>query len=384
MARRMEMELAMSASNGTDLVRELVENNGDAAKERDPDPASPAPGYGRPFVEFVGPDEPDDNPADVFEAHGLIVRGEPSLLIGDPKVGKTLLLEDLMLHMAAGRREWCGLRIYRRPRVLLFLREDSERTTKRRLWQLARGAGIEHWELAEHLVIDATSPLYFDDVAMVSKLRGQLASFDVCAIDSLSTIHNADENSVERMAPIMNRWRDLALGTSTAIPLVHHFRKRGVDAQASNGSGSVLQRARGSSLIAATTRHAVGVDRGPSAHEMTVNIESNHEADVQPFVIRRRFGTDERGRKLIKHECAGNLVDAREASTMALVDPLVLAVVRESSADGIGQRELRASAIERIKAQRGTGMRPIKVDESAERLAVAGKIIKINERWRMP
>lgn len=374
----------MSASNGTDLVRELVGNDRDTAKECDPDPASPAPGYGRPFVEFVGPDEPDDNPADVFEAHGLIVRGEPSLFIGDPKVGKTLLLEDLMLHMAAGRREWCGLRIYRRPRILLFLREDSERTTRRRLWQLARGAGIEHWELAEHLVIDATSPLYFDDVAMVSKLRGQLASFDVCAIDSLSTIHSADENSVERMAPIMNRWRDLSLGTSTAIPLVHHFRKRGVDPQASSGSGSVLQRARGSSLIAATTRHAVGVDRGPGAHEMTVNIESNHEVDVQPFVIRRRFGADECGRKLIKHECAGNLVDARETSTMALVDPIVLAVVRESSADGIGQRELRAAAIVRIKAQRGTGMRPIKVDESAERLALAGKIVKINERWRMP
>jgi hypothetical protein len=101
-----------------------------------PEPATAAQSYGHPFVEFVGTDEPEDNPADVFDVHGFIVRGEPSLLIGDPKVGKTLLLEDLILQMAAGRREWCGLRIYRRPRVLLFLREDSERTTRRRLWQV--------------------------------------------------------------------------------------------------------------------------------------------------------------------------------------------------------------------------------------------------------
>jgi hypothetical protein len=345
----------------------------------------PPPGFGRPFAEFVGDVEPDDNPADVFDAHGLIVRGEPSLLIGDPKVGKTLLLEDLILHMAAGRSEFCGLRIYRRPRVLLFLREDSERTTKRRLWQLARGAGIEHWELAEYLVIDATSPLYFDVPSLTAKLERQLAGFDICAIDSLSTIHNADENSVERMAPVMNRWRDLSLGTSTAIPLVHHFRKRGVDA--SNGSGAstgnVLQRARGSSLIAATTRHAVGVDKGPDEHEMTVSIESNHEVDVRPFVIRRRFGVDEHGRKFIRHERAGSLIDAREAQTVALVDPIVLQIIRASGVDGIGKRDLRSGTVDRLRAERGAGVRATKVDEAADRLVNGGQIVKRGDRWRI-
>lgn len=336
--------------------------------------------YGRPFVEYVGADEPDDNPADVFDAHGLIVRGEPSLVIGDPKVGKTLLLTDLVLHMAAGRREWCGLRIYRRPRVLLFLREDSARTTVRRLWQLARGAGIEHWELADHLVIDSTSALYFDDDKLTAKLERQLAHFDICAIDSLSTIHNADENSVERMAPIMNRWRDLSLGTSTAIPLVHHFRKRGVDTPASGGN--VLQRARGSSIIAATTRHAVGVEVGPDDHQLAVAIESNHEVDLAPFVIRRRFGEDDTGRKYIRHERVGTLMDAREQRASELIDPITLAIVRAAGPEGVGPRALRTAVTERLREQRGKGVRPVKVDESAARLERAGQIARSCDRWR--
>lgn len=340
--------------------------------------------YGRAFREFVGTDEPDENPADVFDAHGLIVTGEPSLLVGDPKVGKTLLLTDLLLHMAAGRREWCGVSIYRRPRVLLFLREDSERTTIRRIWQLARGAGIEHWELADHLVIDGTSPLYFDDAKLTTKLERQLARFDICAIDSLSTIHNADENSAERMAPIMNRWRDLSLRTRTAIKLVHHFRKRGNDAKGAATGGPVLQRARGSSIIGATTRHAVGVDRGPDEHQLVISVESNHEVDFPPFVIQRSFGTDDRGRKYIRHRRVGSLVDAREAKVDAMVDPVVLDVIRRAGPGGIGKRDLRTAVRKRLQDQRGKGVRNAKVDESAERLGATGQIARVGESWRAP
>jgi hypothetical protein len=347
-------------------------------------PAVPAPAqYGTPFLEFVG-DEPDDNPAEIFEAHGLIVRGEPSLFIGDPKVGKTFLLEDLMLHLAAGRKEWCGLRLYRRCRILLFLREDSERTTRRRLHQLARGAKIELWELADWLTIDARNPLYFDDPKLVAKLEAQLGEYDICAIDSLSTIHNSDENSVERMAPVMNRWRDAALRTSTAIPIVHHFRKRGGGDASPTSSGSVLQRARGSSLIGATTRHAVGVERGPAEHQIAISVESNHEVDLEPFVIRRRFGTDDAGRKHISHERVGSLRDARDSREHELLDPIVLTVVRRAGSDGIGTKALRAAAIDQVKDARGRGLRPVKVDAAADRLEAAGKIARIEGgNWRV-
>jgi hypothetical protein len=344
-----------------------------------------APRFGRPFAEYIGTEEPENNPSDIFDVHGLIVRGEPSLIIGDPKVGKTMLTTDLLLHAAAGRRHWVEVPIYRRLRILFAPREDSEQTTKRRIWQLARGAGIEMWELQDHLVIDGTSPLYFDDAKLTSKLERQLANFDVCVIDSLSTIHNADENSVERMAPIMNRWRDLSLGTRTAFPIVHHFRKRGTDAPSAATGGNVLQRARGSSIIGATTRHAVGVERGPDEHQIVISVESNHEVDTEPFVIRRRSGVDDQGRKYIRHERAGSLVDARASKDSDRIDAATLAVIRRAGPDGIGiGRALRDAAIDKLRNQPGgKGCRPVKVDQAADRLSKAGAIARIGDRWRV-
>jgi hypothetical protein len=269
--------------------------------------------------------------------------------------------------------------------VLLFLREDSERTTKRRLWQLARGAGIKHEELAGYLVIDVRSPLYFDEPKYITKLAPQLRDCEVCTIDSLSTIHNADENSVERMAPIMNTWRDLSLTTSTGMPLIHHFRKEGNGGNGQGGKGQgVLQRARGSSLIGATTRHAVGVDPGPDQHQIVLSFESNHEIDTDPFVIRRAFGTDDHGQKWIRHERVGSMRDARSASEVALIDPITFKVIASSMPHGIGTRELRAQVSAAVAAalNRQAGVGNPKITESTKRLRDAGRIELRGDRWR--
>ena len=343
-----------------------------------------APRFGRPFAEYIGTEEPENNPSDIFEVHGLIVRGEPSLIAGDPKVGKTMAATDLLLHATAGRREWCGVPIYRRPRVLFFPREDSELTTRRRIWQLARGARIEMWELHDHMVIDGTSPLYFDDEKLTAKLERQLADVDVCVIDSLSTVHNGDENSLERMAPVMNRWRDLALHTRTAIVIVHHFRKAGADAQPT-APGDIMKAIRGHSVIGATTRHAVGIARGPDKHQIAIAVASNHEVDFEPFVIRRRFGTDDSGRRFIRHERAGNLRDAWDAKDSERIEAATLTVIRRAGPDGIGGgRALRDAVVGELRDQpAGRGCRPIKVDQAAERLGGTGAIVWNGDRWRV-
>lgn len=350
--------------------------------------------YGVPVIEFLGDEEPSADPSQVFDVHGLIVTAEPSLMIGPPKLGKTMIGEDLMLHVAAGRREWCGVPIYRRQRVIMFLREDSERTSRRRLWQLARGAGIRHDELAGYLAIDVRSPLYFDDPKLVTKLASRLGEFDICLVDSLSTIHNGDENSVERMAPVMNAWRDVSLSTRTAIPLIHHYRKDGAETQRGgrSGSGGVLQRARGSSLIGATTRHAVGFDPGPDDHQIVLSFESNHELDTEPFVIQRRYGGDAEGRRWIRHDRVGSQRDAREASDKLLIDPVVLEIVRAAGSQGIGLRSIRELTNQRLRdADGGKGTRQTRIDSSVSRLTTSGQIerrvdrnYRVTERGETP
>lgn len=98
----------------------------------------------------------------------------------------------------------------------------------------------------------------------------------------------------------------------------------------------------------------------------------------------RSFGTDDRGRKYIRHGRVGSLVDAPEAKVTAMVDPVVLDVIRRAGPDGIGKRDLRTAVRERLQDQRGKGVRHAKVDESAERLAATGQIARVGESWRAP
>jgi hypothetical protein len=341
--------------------------------------------YGSPFKEWIGDSEPSNDPAEIFDAHGLIVRSEPSLFLGDPKVGKTLVVTDLAIHLAAGRREWCGVPLYRRCKVLLLLREDSERTSRRRIWQMTRGAGIELWELEGWLEIDGITPLYFDDAKHLAQLRRQIGNYDIVLVDSLSTIHNGDENSVESMAPVMNQWRDLSLTTKVGVPIIHHFRKRSGEGDRSAPiGGSVLQRARGSSIIGATTRHAVGLSLGPEKSQVVIELESNHDIDLEPFVVQRSSGMDAHGRAWLTHKRVGSLRDAKLESDCAAIDPITLRVIRAGGYEGIGVRDLRDIVNHELGLARGRGTAGPKVDQSARRLADQGLVERIQgtKKWR--
>jgi hypothetical protein len=341
--------------------------------------------YGSPFLEWIGDSEPSNDPSEIFDAHGLIVRSEPSLFLGDPKVGKTLVVTDLAIHLAAGRREWCGVPLYRRCRVLLLLREDSERTSRRRVWQMTRGANIEMWELDGWLEIDGITPLYFDDPKHLAQLRRQIGRYDLVLVDSLSTIHNGDENSVESMAPVMNQWRDMSLTTKVGIPIIHHFRKRQGEGGAPASYGSVLQRARGSSIIGATTRHAVGLSIGPEKSQVVIETESNHDIDVEPFVVQRTSGIDAHGRAFLTHRRVGSLRDAKLDSDRAEIDPITLRVVRAGGYEGITTRDLRSIVNHEIGLARGKGVRPTSVDQSVRRLVDNGSVEQIHgtKKWRV-
>lgn len=341
--------------------------------------------YGSPFKEWLGDSEPSNDPSEIFDAHGLIVRGEPGLWLGDPKVGKTLLVTDLALHLAAGRKEWCGVPLYRRCKTLLLLREDSERTTRRRVFQMARGAGIDTWELDGWLEIDGITPLYFDDPKHLAQLRRQLEKFDNVIIDSLSTIHNGDENSVESMAPVMNQWRDMSLTTKTGMPIIHHFRKSPTQGHTNTGgAGGVLARARGSSIIGATTRHAVGISKGPEKHQVVIELESNHDIESDPFVVERRSGTTDRGQFFLTHKRVGSLKDARREADASLVDPIVLKVIRDAGFEGLGETKIRELAKSEMEMTHGCGIGSGRVGQSIRRLSDNQQIQRLDvaKKWR--
>lgn len=314
--------------------------------------------FGGDLLSFLGEREPSHEPAALYWCDGLIVRGEPMLILGEPKVGKTLLVEDLALCLAVGAPDFCGQRIYQRARVLLMPREDSARETSARLWQIARARGVHHRDLVGWLEIDAVSPLFFDRPDSVSAFRTALARFDVAIIDSLSTIHSTgDENSNGAMSPAMAAWRDLCLRDDKTVALVHHLRKPGEGA-AGRGTGAKLSRSRGASIIAATARHAVVVTNGLAPDQVLLTIEGNHARMPPPLVVARRSGTGAEG-AWVSHARIGDLAEARRAANAAglaqriveLLSARAEPVTRNAIADELGgNRQNTLAAIGKLVA----------------------------------
>lgn len=281
-----------------------------------------APGFGGDLLAYLGESEPTHDPRAVYHCDGLIVRGEPMLVLGEPKMGKTLFVEDLAICLAAGAPEFCGRAIYGRARVLLMPREDSAEETRRRIWQLTRARGIAHRDLVGWLEVDGSTPLYFDQPATVSRLRTALDRFDAVFIDSLSTIHGSpDENSNGAMKPTVDVWRDLSLGPAKTIAVVHHLRKPGEPGATTRGRK--LGRSRGASIIGATARHAVVLEDGNRPGQVRLTIEGNHAHLPDPFLVERIIGDDGAG-SWVRHEAvdgpalppSAHAMDARLAGAL--------------------------------------------------------------------
>lgn len=281
--------------------------------------------YGPSLIDWLGDEEPGDDDSGDWHIRGLVAKDVIGFVGGDPKVGKTMLVEAWSIALAMGARDWCGMPIYGRKRVLVMPREDSERTTKARLWQLARGAGLARpHELADYLSIDPLSPLNLRDKHLVSRLERACCRFDVVFIDSFATSHTGDENSARDVAAALDTVRNIAIGTQTSVVLIHHYNGKG----SPDDKRGVKHRLRGSSAIAGYARHIVGASRGPTPGTVEIASDGNLAFQVEPFVVRLASGTTAQGKKTLGYKLVGTVAEAGELTAR---DEVIAAV---SAGDG--------------------------------------------------
>ncbi len=336
----------------------------------------PADIYDGDLLDFLGQEEPDEDPAADYIVHGLIPRSAPFVIGGYPKQGKTLLVEDLAIAIASGAPDWCGFQIsedMRGARVLLMPREDAEVQTRIRVWRICRGRGIDPRSLAGRLVVVARSTLYLDDTACVAKLRRTMAKFAVAFIDSLQTIHRGDENSAKDMAVVCGAWRDVALETSTAVGLIHHFNGKGVEGDQRDPG----HRLRGSSVLFATARHVVGVERmSKPTNAVAIRVSGNLGHLPEPFAVRLVMAKLPTGRMTYRYESLGELKAIRHPE----VGDAVLAAVTKAMPKGISTRDLRAAVRDAID-----GVTNAHVDAEARALSRGKRIARAGTRspWRL-
>jgi RecA-family ATPase len=86
-------------------------------------------------------------PEHTYLVESLVVKGEPHLFIAEGGAGKTGLIADLALKVAAypefgGDLDWCGQRITNGGTAVLLLCEDSQTEMHRRILEIDQGGLI--------------------------------------------------------------------------------------------------------------------------------------------------------------------------------------------------------------------------------------------------
>lgn len=168
----------------------------------------------------------------------LISRGNPEghraghyvMVAGAPKLGKSIVVSDLVLCGARGHGEWCGFPINRRFRSLVLSREGGLALMKMRLDTMAVDYSPE--ELDQIVIpnplpdIDLSNPA--SEPLLIRMIRE--AKADLVVIDPLVFFMKVeDENDNAEATAILKRLERIRTETGCAIVLVHHTAKGGKD-----------------------------------------------------------------------------------------------------------------------------------------------------------
>jgi len=183
---------------------------------------------------------------------------------GEPKVGKSLLVANLALLLAAGK-ERAGFAAPAARRVLMCQFELPTPQFVARLATMRRAFGT----IADHnLLIDtrATGHLLSAPQGLSHFLNAaRTAAAEVIVLDPLYSAHDQDENDTRAMAALCQSLLKLRETSKSALIVVHHVRK-------SVGRDEIGSAFRGSSAL-----HAVGDSylllARPAAHLAQATVE---------------------------------------------------------------------------------------------------------------
>src|SRR5947208_6550223 len=164
---------------------------------------------------------------------------------GEPKVGKSLLVANLALSLAAGsNRTGFSIPTPRRVLICQFELPLPQFVSRLALMRRGLGAAADH-----HLLVDTRAAGH-----LLSAPQGlqhfvtaaQAAAAEVIILDPLYSTHDKDENDTRAMAALCQTLLRLRDASGAALIVVHHVRK-------SVGRHEIGSAFRGSSAL-----HAVG------------------------------------------------------------------------------------------------------------------------------
>ena len=175
----------------------------------------------------------------LLPAQGILFVG------GEPKVGKSLLVANLALSLAAGSNR-TGFPIPAARRVLICQFELPLPQFVSRLTLMRRGLGAS---ADHHLLVDTRAAGHLLSAPQGLNhflLAAQAAAAEVIVLDPLYSTHDQDENDTRAMAALCQSLLRLRDASRAALIVVHHVRK------------SISREEIGSAFRGSSALHAVG------------------------------------------------------------------------------------------------------------------------------
>lgn len=183
-------------------------------------------------------------PQHTFLVDALVIKGEPHLFVAEGGAGKTFLIADLAMKVAAWEEgddtEWCGQKIKTGGTAVLILCEDSKTEMHIRLMELNKTGMIE--KAGDRLIVlpmtaiggsfplternpktglSTTSQRWSEMLGLLK----QLPDISLVAIDTLNSITHGDENSAVIISEMMREAHRVCGELGAALVINHHLRK---------------------------------------------------------------------------------------------------------------------------------------------------------------
>jgi RecA-family ATPase len=225
--------------------------------------------------------EPAADDSEEWVIRDIVPRGEPWMLAGKWKGGKTWTALSIGVAVALGQ-DWLGFAncLGRPGRVLIVALEDNRRRVLRRLWRLLRGMGLSPTDVMDNLRITCEAVRLPRDE---KQFATELAEWrpDLIIIDSLSRVMIGNQNSIDDVSRFTESWGAMGKATGAAVAFLHHTNKGW-----EGNELPTLDDVRGSGDLVAFPRHVVLMKRRDgtvSNVAMLGNLEITHESFVLEY-----------------------------------------------------------------------------------------------------
>lgn len=233
--------------------------------------------------DLLAEDDPGETP---FVVANLLTHQGIGALVGPYKVGKTWVVLEIVMSVAAGVPAFGQYRVSRGP-VLLILEESGRSALHRRLSKLTKGRGIPAHHLSQ-LHFSTNRGVNLSDPKWRETILSEAAAVAPVLIvfDPLARVKGGgvDESSQLEIGPVLDFLRELRRVSGAAVLFVHHTGHESRD------------RMRGSSDLEAYWESKLTIKQTSEGY--TIRADHREAASTEPFAYTLEFDEAEGSTRL--------------------------------------------------------------------------------------